>query len=88
MTRGLSYIPESAFKGCGFLKEVRTNGIDLIDNGAFMGCTSLECIKAPDTLKYIENSAFYGCESLETMIVLCLDGTAIGEKGHIELPPS
>ena len=52
-----SWILEGAFSKCEKLKEVKTNGVQLIGDKAFDGCTELEKIDLSDT-KYIGNIAF------------------------------
>jgi len=64
-----SYRTVTGFEGCVSLKRVYLNApTSEIDRHAFYGCTSLEEIILPDTLKKINGySAFYGCSSLESI---------------------
>lgn len=58
-------IEESAFDGCGLLKQVSLgNSLTDIHAGAFSGCTKLEAFDFPDTVKTVKESAFEGCKGL------------------------
>lgn len=56
---------DSLFKNCSSLREViMPYGIRDIGEKCFDGCTSLEHIYLPETVKYIDNYAFRNCASL------------------------
>ncbi len=66
----VSVIGRDAFQNCTALTDSSFNafkGLININDGAFMGCTSLVNITLPDSLTTIGNSAFSGCEGLETV---------------------
>ena len=43
--------------------------VQIIDNNAFINCTSLEKIYIPTSVKEIRDNAFYGCTNLKNIIV-------------------
>ena len=67
------YLPDSMtvsremFYGCRRLKKARAGG-DVICNGAFNNCISLEDIELSDTVRLIEKYAFSGCRSLKKVV--------------------
>ena len=67
----LCYIGDSAFEHCEGLKKIDLSNtkIELISNGAFSYCTSLEEIKLPDTLEKIGECAFSRCNSMSNIIL-------------------
>lgn len=68
----LKGIEKYAFKGCTGLKTVTYSQdveVELIGEGAFLGCTSLTNIDLPITVKEIGDEVFYGCANLKSVIV-------------------
>ena len=53
-------------------------GIEFINEHAFMSCEFVYEISLPSTLKFIGRSAFYNCENLESVVFNC-DNIYIGE---------
>jgi hypothetical protein len=62
-------IGKDAFKGCGVQEAIITDGIAVIDEGAFSECVGLKQVIFPDSLLEIGNNAFYGCSVLGTALV-------------------
>lgn len=67
-------IPYCAFESCYRLREVKfaadidgdiKAGIETIESNAFSGCSSLNKLALPTTLKRIESYAFSGCSNLQ-----------------------
>lgn len=65
-------------------------GIEFINEHAFMSCEFVREISLPSTLKFIGRSAFYNCENLESVIFNC-DNIYIGEDAFgntsVEIAP-
>ena len=58
-----------AFRDCSSLKSVDfPEGFTKIDEGAFLGCSGLEEITLPSSLKVIKRQAFFGCQSLTKIV--------------------
>ena len=58
------------------------DGVNFIDGGAFLGCTSLSSIHIPDSVTSIGEYAFLGCTSLSSIHIP--DGvTYIGERAFL-----
>lgn len=55
-----------AFEGCDVQEAVMTDGIKVIEEGAFKGCENLKQIIYPNTLREIGTAAFSGCRNLVT----------------------
>ncbi len=65
-----SYNPDGCFEGCTSLTEVvveEGSKLELIGNETFLGCTSLNTIIIPDSVKTIGLKAFSGCTGIETI---------------------
>ncbi|MBQ1546728.1 MAG: leucine-rich repeat protein [Clostridia bacterium] len=63
--RRVSYIENSAFKSCTYMKSVVIpDTVTSIGKWAFAGCESLESVKLPSMLSSIEAYAFMNCRSL------------------------
>lgn len=62
----LDIIPQDAFTDCSALTNTNLSQteVSVIQANAFSGCTSLESISFPSSLRTIEDSAFSYCESL------------------------
>lgn len=61
-------IGQNAFKSCVNLTEAyyyKGSGVQEIQAGAFWGCTALEELVCPSSLKKIGDSAFWGCTAIE-----------------------
>ena len=59
----LSYIPESAFRGCSLLTNISFPNVIEIAAFSFLNCEKLEIIELPQCVK-IGESAFYNCRHL------------------------
>lgn len=55
-----------AFESCDVQEAVMTDGIRVIEEGAFKGCENLKQVIFPNTLREIGPSAFLGCSNLVT----------------------
>ena len=55
-----------AFEKCGVQEAVMTDGIRVIEDGAFKGCGNLKQVIFPNTLREIGLSALLGCGNLVT----------------------
>ena len=55
-----------AFEDCNVQEAVMTDGIKVIEEGAFKGCTGLKQVIFPNTLREIGAAAFSGCKNLST----------------------
>ena len=55
-----------AFENCDVQEAVMTDGIRVIEEGAFKGCSNLKQVIFPNTLREIGPSAFLSCGSLVT----------------------
>lgn len=55
-----------AFERCDVQEAVMTDGIKVIEEGAFKGCENLKQIIFPNTLREIGSDAFSGCRNLVT----------------------
>jgi len=62
-------IAEGAFKECGVQEAVMTDGITVIEQKAFNGCTDLKQVIFPETLTDIGEAAFSGCGKLYTAML-------------------
>ena len=51
------------------LESADLSNVEIIDEYAFEGCTSLKKVKLPDTLKRVEKNAFLGCYSMSSLRV-------------------
>lgn len=51
------------------LESADLSNVEIIDEYAFEGCTSLKNVKLPDTLKRVEKNAFLGCYSMSSLRV-------------------
>ena len=68
----MAHVGAFAFQNVTSLTQVSVQQFNLskmltIKAGASKGCTNLETIDLPHSIKRIENSAFYGCESLHSV---------------------
>ncbi len=73
--RNADYVPES-------LKSVTITGSERLFENAFLGCSMIESINLPTTLKKIDGHAFDGCSALSG-IVIPDSVTAIGERAFM-----
>jgi len=66
----VTLIENRAFRACKYLQSVFFNDskIEVIQNETFAGCSSLEYINLPVSIKRIENEAFSGCTSASIKI--------------------
>lgn len=65
----LTYIGESAFRGCTNLKTIAfPQSLTTIGNDAFRGCESLEMISVCNTIEDVNINAFNGCTNLNIII--------------------
>ena len=64
--RPVTRINTSAFESSSVQEVVMTDGIIVIDEGAFRGCSQLKQVILPRTIKEIGDAAFSGCISLVT----------------------
>ncbi len=60
-------VPESTFRGCTALKEIKIDGAKEIGKLAFDGCTALDDPKIPNTLEKIGEEAFRNCTGIKTL---------------------
>lgn len=58
-----------SFAECEVREAVMTDGIEVIDAGAFAGCTELKQVIFPNTLKEIGDCAFQSCPELVTAML-------------------
>lgn len=66
----LSSIPLLCFGHCANLKSITIpNECVVIDEDAFLLCTSLTDVKFNNKLKYIKNNAFHDCNSLTNVVI-------------------
>ena len=70
----VKYIYDFAFSECTNLKKVTFQEgnypvLEQIDYGAFDGCSALESISLPSSVKKIDERAFAGCSSLKTITI-------------------
>ena len=68
----MAHVGAFAFLDVTSLTQVSVQQFELskmltIKAGAFRGCSNLQTIDLPHSIKRIENSAFYGCESLHSV---------------------
>lgn len=74
------------FKDCANLKNIEFpenyvgNGITKFETGSFRGCSSLEEIIIPQTVKSIGNQCFYACGSLKTIKIKATVPPSAGES--------
>ena len=59
-------IQAHSFEGCNVQEAVMTDGIKVIEEGAFKGCTGLKQVIFPNTLREIGAAAFSDCMNLST----------------------
>lgn len=65
---GLTTLPKNTFKGCSRLQNVAgLEGIQKIDEGAFMNCEFFDQIYIPSSVTEIAKSAFSGCTRMVTV---------------------
>ena len=62
---GVIEIGQYAFKNAQFKHCYLPDGLQIIRNGAFNECESLEEIVIPDSVTYVDSNAFYQCKSLK-----------------------
>ena len=62
---GIIEIGQYAFENAQFKHCNLPDGLQVIRNGAFLECESLEEIVIPDSVTYIDPDAFYQCKSLK-----------------------
>ena len=60
----VKYIGKNAFSDCGFNAVTLPKNINVIEEGVFSGCYSLNFIEIPDNVKSIKPNAFSGCTSV------------------------
>ena len=58
-----------SFAGCEVCEAVMTDGIEIIGESAFDGCSGLKQVIFPNTLKEIGNDAFRSCPELITAVL-------------------
>ena len=92
--RAVTRVFAHAFEGCSVQEVVMTDGIKVIEEGAFKDCENLKQVIFPNTLREIGSSAFSGCKSLVTAALpkgleqigdYAFSGTALRQ---VELPRS
>ncbi|MCL2099342.1 MAG: leucine-rich repeat domain-containing protein, partial [Oscillospiraceae bacterium] len=94
MNAEVTAIAEGAFSETEIQQAVITDGIRVIEAGAFSGCTQLKQVVFPDTLSEISDSAFNGCVELHTAMlpkkIERIGAYAFASAGlkNIELPDS
>ncbi len=69
MGNDVKVISDSAFKDQTKMETLNLVNVEEIKPGAFSGCTSLERLYLPDTLKSLGEQAFYGCTSLLSAVL-------------------
>lgn len=75
----IKYIGVSAFKNCTSLRTVSLEGVETIDNSAFVKCSSLGTLDlVSDNLHTIGNEAFGECTSLTGEFTIPASVTSIG----------
>ena len=66
----VTQIGASAFEGCSRLASVTMQeGLELIGNGAFSGCTSITSVVVPGSVEEIGTRAFMGCTGLTVLVL-------------------
>ncbi|WP_297153668.1 leucine-rich repeat domain-containing protein [uncultured Ellagibacter sp.] len=66
---GVVEINRYAFQRCTSLVDVQFGALETIGRRAFAGCTELERIVLPDTVKVIGEEAFSGCQALREVVI-------------------
>ena len=72
-------VGDSAFSGCGALKNLSLPNTRSVGYRAFMDCTSLTRVNLPGVYAGVGKQAFSGCEALES-VTLSTDIQKIGEE--------
>lgn len=62
-------IGKGVFNECDVNEAIITDGIIVVGEGAFAGCTQLKQVVFPNSLIEISDSAFYGCAVLNTALI-------------------
>ncbi len=76
--KGVTGIPEDAFRGCKLLKEIEFSDATVVGKAAFAGCYGLKEISFPHSVEEIGHSAFRNCKGLQWV---SLDGVEVlGDK--------
>ena len=93
-SKALKVIRKNAFRACKNLKICEVETVSAIEEGAFSGCSSLQCFEIPNGAIMIGDSAFTSCDELVYLyvpatvsiigkIILCstnINTTVLGEK--------
>lgn len=66
LTESIWYIPANLLSGTS-LKTAEIYDINLVETGAFSGCTALATVSFNDWINTIEDSAFSGCSKISTV---------------------
>lgn len=83
--KGLTRIPHALFHRCSMTSVVVPEGVEVIEQDAFVSCAKLRSIQLPSTITSIQRGSFYACTSLE-QITLPASLTSIGEYCFMECP--
>ena len=65
---GLTRISSKMFFGCDFTSLEIPNGVEYIDDEAFMYCKKLYSVTIPESVKWIGEDAFRHCDGLKTVV--------------------
>lgn len=60
---------QNAFMLCSELRVIDFGKVEIIDDGCFENCESLESIVLPDTITAVKRGAFQGCSQLKDVVV-------------------
>ena len=82
---GCEKVPDNLFKGNVSLQYVDLGGVSEIGRRAFYGCTNLQRIVIPDTVKTIDSYAFGKCISVQS-ITLGANVEKINDSAFSNLP--